>query len=200
MWGRWTAGNVAYLPTFIVSTGAGFRGCRTCQRLAVVLWSCVPPFCPLYRFVFGALLANMALFRVFRGFLGGFGRFVWVCVAWRFAWLVGLLYAWVVRRFYGLLRVCLRFSSFVLCFSSLPIFRGFAFVVLGLSFFLLLLSLFACWVFFFPCGLYAKKGAKVLLLASSLRLLWACLVVQILVTLSKNSVAVALARSNSFGW
>ena len=38
-------------------------------------------FCPLPCFVFGALLANMALFRVFRAFLAGFGRFVWVCVA-----------------------------------------------------------------------------------------------------------------------
>ena len=49
--------------------------------LALVLWSCVPSFCPLSRFVFGALLANMALFRVLRAFLDGFGRFVWVCVA-----------------------------------------------------------------------------------------------------------------------
>ena len=37
-------------------------------------------FCPLSRFVFGALLANMALFRVLRGFLAWFGAFVWVCV------------------------------------------------------------------------------------------------------------------------
>ena len=50
------------------------------KRLALVFWSCVPSFCPLSRFVFGALLANMALFRVFRAFLGGFGRFVCVYV------------------------------------------------------------------------------------------------------------------------
>ena len=48
--------------------------------LAVVLWWRVPSFCPLSRFVFGALLANMALFRVLRAFLGGFVVFVWVCV------------------------------------------------------------------------------------------------------------------------
>ena len=47
---------------------------------ALVLWSCVPFFCPLSRFVLGALLANMALFRVFRGFLARFMGFVWVCV------------------------------------------------------------------------------------------------------------------------
>ena len=39
------------------------------------------PFCPLSRFVFGALLANMPLFRVLRGFLACFGRLVWVYVA-----------------------------------------------------------------------------------------------------------------------
>ena len=38
------------------------------KRLALVLWSCVPSFCPLSRFVFGALSLNMVLFRVFRGF------------------------------------------------------------------------------------------------------------------------------------
>ena len=51
------------------------------RRLALVLWWRVPSFCPLSRFAFGALLANMALFRVFRAFLAGFGRFVWVYVA-----------------------------------------------------------------------------------------------------------------------
>ena len=50
------------------------------KRLALVLWSCVPSFCPLSRFVFGVLLANMALFRVFRAFLAWFVGFVWVYV------------------------------------------------------------------------------------------------------------------------
>ena len=44
----------------------------------VLLW-CVPSFCPLSRSSLGALLANMAPFRVFRGFLEGFMGFVWVC-------------------------------------------------------------------------------------------------------------------------
>ena len=51
------------------------------RRLALVLWWRIPFFCPLSRFVFGALFANMALFRVLRAFLAGFGRFVWVYVA-----------------------------------------------------------------------------------------------------------------------
>ena len=38
-------------------------------------------FCPLSRFVFDALLANVALFRVLRAFLEGFMGFVWVYVA-----------------------------------------------------------------------------------------------------------------------
>ena len=47
-------------------------------------WSfgALPAFCPLSRFACGALHLNMALFRVFRGFLAGFGVVVWVCVAW----------------------------------------------------------------------------------------------------------------------
>ena len=47
---------------------------------ALVLWSCVPSFCPSYCFVFGASLADMARFRVLRAFLGHFMGFVWVCV------------------------------------------------------------------------------------------------------------------------
>ena len=37
-------------------------------------------FCPLSCFACGALHLNMALFRVLRGFLEGFGVLVWVCV------------------------------------------------------------------------------------------------------------------------
>ena len=63
--------------------GAGGRalcGFRTCRRLALVLWSCVPSFCPLSCFVLGASLANVALFRAFRAFLARSWVFVWVCV------------------------------------------------------------------------------------------------------------------------
>ena len=45
------------------------------------LWWRVPSFCSSYRFASGAALANVALFRVFRAFLAGFERFVWVYVA-----------------------------------------------------------------------------------------------------------------------
>ena len=50
-------------------------------------WRCssgrvFPAFCPLCCFACGGLLANMALFRVFRAFLEGLMGFVWVCVGW----------------------------------------------------------------------------------------------------------------------
>ena len=61
------------------------------------LWSSgrvFPPFSPLSRFVFGALLANMALFRVLRAFLARF----WCCC-------VGLCGLWALR---GLCGFCTR--------------------------------------------------------------------------------------------
>ena len=101
--------------------------------------------------------------------------FVWVEV---FAWLVGLLCACGVRRFWGLSRVCLYFSLFS---SSSPIFWGFAFVVIGLSSFFALPLFMACsWFsfrwgccFLFPYGcMRKKKGRKVLFFASSLGVLF----------------------------
>ena len=47
------------------------------------LWSSgrvFPPFCPLSRFVCGAFPLNMALFRVFRGFLAWFGVQMYICM------------------------------------------------------------------------------------------------------------------------
>ena len=49
-------------------------------EVALVLWSCVLSFCPLSRFVLGALYLNMPLFRVLSAFLAGFMGFVWVYV------------------------------------------------------------------------------------------------------------------------
>ena len=48
------------------------------------LWSSgpvFPAFCPLPCFALGGMLANMALFAILRGFLGGFMCFVWVCMS-----------------------------------------------------------------------------------------------------------------------
>lgn len=150
----------------LVAGGAGFRGFRTCQSW---LWSsdrALPAFCPPCRSALGAFPLNMPLFRVLRAFLARFGGFVWVCLAWRFAWLVGLLYACGVRRIKDLLRVCLYFSS------SLPSFMLFALpFVLSIPVVLLpcLCSLCGLFLgffclgccFLFPFGLCAKrKGAK----------------------------------------
>ena len=69
----------ACLP-FVGPLVAGGRTFRTCRRW---LWSsgrAFPPFCPLVCFVPGGMLVNMALFRVFRGFLAGFMVVACVCV------------------------------------------------------------------------------------------------------------------------
>ena len=72
------------LAVFIVSTGGRCAGSlcyfADVSKIGQDTAGC-SAFCPLYRFALGALLANMALFRVLRAFLAGFGRFVWVCVA-----------------------------------------------------------------------------------------------------------------------
>ena len=61
-----SAGSLCYFAD-VSKIGQGTAGCSA--------------FCPLSRFVFGALLADMALFRVLRAFLARFGVVVWVCVA-----------------------------------------------------------------------------------------------------------------------
>ena len=142
---------------------------------AVVLWS---SFCRLFRSSLGALLVNVALFRVFRAFLARFYCSAWVCLSWCFLWLVWLLCACGVRRLYDLWRVCLRFSfslsvflSFVLCFISLPcLLSCFALVVFCLSSFLLCLFLCACGslCFLFPLRIYRQKERAQSVFASSL--------------------------------
>ena len=71
-------GGVPWCPLVAYVPDSGPSG--PARTLALVLWSCVPSFCPLSRFALGALLANMALFRILRAFLARFGGFVWVCV------------------------------------------------------------------------------------------------------------------------
>ena len=69
---------------FGVSTCVGVQDLSRIQDLpdvALVLWWCVPCFCPLSCSSLGALLADMALFRVLKGFLAGFSCSVCVCVA-----------------------------------------------------------------------------------------------------------------------
>ena len=71
------------LPAFIVSTGGRWSG-NSCyfadvSKIGQDTAGC-SAFRPLSRFALGALLANMALFRILRGFLARFGVVVWVCV------------------------------------------------------------------------------------------------------------------------
>ena len=73
---------LAYLLTCpLVAGGQAFEdsGPAVCW-----LWSSggvFPAFCPLYCSSLGVLLANMALFRVLKGFLAWFGVGMWVCIA-----------------------------------------------------------------------------------------------------------------------
>ena len=81
----WGAVCVSFVPFVVVFHRVHwwqvvrlFGASGPAKRLALVLWSCVPSFCLVSRFVFGVLSLNVALFRVLRAFLAGFGRFVWV--------------------------------------------------------------------------------------------------------------------------
>ena len=99
----------SFVVAVVVSTGCRWAGpfeaqdLPECRRLSS--GRVFPAFSPLSRFVLVLLLANMALFRVY-WLSGGVSLVPCVFVSlWCFAWLVGLLYAWIVRRFKGLLRV-----------------------------------------------------------------------------------------------
>ena len=70
----------AFWRVHLVQVCRLFGASGPAKRLALVLWSCVPSFCPLSRFVFGALSLNMPLFRVLRAFLARFGVVVRVCI------------------------------------------------------------------------------------------------------------------------
>ena len=67
----------------MVSTGVGVPAFEDSGPAGGRLWSsggALPAFCPLVCIVLVASLANMALFRVLRGFLARFGVLVWVCM------------------------------------------------------------------------------------------------------------------------
>ena len=150
---------------------------------------------------------NVVLFRVFRGV---FSAFCGVCVGLCCSCALRGLWGFCARVELGGLEACGVFASvFLLLLLCLPFFLSLylLFVLRLVCFVLVVFCLSSCivfpfllWlcVFFFPCGIYAKKrgrkGFAPCVLSSFV------VSVQILVTLSKNSVAVALARSNSFGW
>lgn len=63
----------------------GVSACVGVQALDAILLTLakmdgIPSFCPLSRFALGALIANVALFRVLRGFLGGFIGQMYICM------------------------------------------------------------------------------------------------------------------------
>lgn len=74
---------VGFLAAFVVSTGGrcsgSWRYFADVSKIGQYITRC-SAFYSLCRSSLGALALNMALFRVFRAFLGGFMGFVWVCV------------------------------------------------------------------------------------------------------------------------
>ena len=71
---RWSAACLLACPL-----GQAFET-QDLPEVALVLWSCVPSFCPLSRFAFGALVCKYALISRFKGVLTGFVVLVWVCI------------------------------------------------------------------------------------------------------------------------
>ena len=197
MWVQSGCGLWLCLPAFIVSTGTGVPAFGVVLSSGGVFLS----FCPLSCSSLGALLANMPLFRVLRAFLARFGVVVWVCVVLVICLACVALCACRVRRIKGLRRVCLQFIPLFasiypfICLSFCPCCP--VLVILPILSIVALCGLVVgCFRFFFPYGLYAKrKGAKCLPCVLSCPVV--C--VQILVQLSKNSLAVYLAFSSSSG-
>ena len=164
----------------------------------MVLWRCVP--CLLVAFLLCSRCVGLKYGFISR-FNGVFSGFLLLDVCLYCLRALRGLWGFCVREMFGGFMACGVFpaKSFLLSFRFplLSCFRPallLCFVACFLS-----CSLGLCCCFFFPFGLYVQKE-RAQFLASSLVLLWACLVVQILVTLSKNSVAVALAFSSSSGW
>ena len=78
-----TAGNVVGLPAFWrvhLGRWSGSLGLQDLPEVALVLWSCVPSFCPLSRFVLAGLSLKYAFIRILRAFLARFGVVVRACV------------------------------------------------------------------------------------------------------------------------
>lgn len=165
----------ALAACFWLVTGAGGAGC-SCYFADVSKIVLTPSIlaCSLPFGCFVALCSVCCLqICPYFAILGGFGGVLWwlcgfVLLA-CFAWLVGLLCACGVRRFYGLWRVCLSFFLLCCCFYALCPRLSCLSSCLVFPF---LLWLCSC---FFPFGCTdKKKGREGLPLASSLVVLWVC--------------------------
>ena len=158
------------LPAFWSVHRGRSAGFRTCQRW---LWSSggvFPAFCPLSRFVFVVLLANMALFRVLGGFSGFYGVDVYLYELmslrglWGFCvreWLGGLKTFCVFAFLF--LSLCSCFCSSLSCFClsfCFPCLSSCSLLVLSLSLWLVLgFFRWGC-CFFFPFGYMQKERAQ----------------------------------------
>lgn len=144
--GRWS-GSLCYFVD-VSKIGQNTAGCSA--------------FCPFATFACGGLLAYMPLFRNLRRFSARFGVVVWVCVILVVCVACVALYAWIVRRIKGLLRVCLYFISFALLFVLLSLLSSRCRSLPWLYLFVLLLCLCGSLLFSFPFRTICtkRKGAS----------------------------------------
>lgn len=156
----------ACLP-FGVSAGSGLSGSlcyfADVSKIGQDIATC-SAFYPLFCFACGVLCLNVALFRVFRGFLGGFMEVVGVCVV--LCALRGLC-GFCAREWLGGYMACcvfcLSFSLFVTVFVSLLLLFVLCPSLLWLSLLVLLscLSFLAlCLLLLFPFRYIRKKKGR----------------------------------------
>ena len=159
-------GGVSSCP--LVQRSAGFRGFRTCHRLALVLLWCVPRLLPAFLLCLWCIALEYGFISRFKGVFSGFwGVGVYLC---GFGALLGL-WGFCTREVFGGYMACgvfapifsffhlLRISSGALSLLSLACPLGCLDSALGL-----VISLFVGCCFFFPYGcIRKKKGRKVFL-------------------------------------
>ena len=157
----------------LVQGSAGFRGFRTCHRLALVLWWCAPRLLPAFLLCLWCIALEYGFISRFKGVFSGFwGVGVYLC---GFGALLGL-WGFCTREVFGGYMACgvfapifsffhlLRLSSGALSLLSLACPLGCLASALGL-----VISLFVGCCFFFPYGCMRKKKGR-----NSLRPLLSC--------------------------
>ena len=72
----------AFVPAFIVSTGACGGRAALAILLTLAKMDKIPSFCPLYCFALVAMPLKYAFIRILRAFIRVYGLLVWVCSSW----------------------------------------------------------------------------------------------------------------------
>ena len=177
---------------------AGSLWLQDLPEVALVLWSCVPLLLSALSLCSWCVVLEYALISRFKGVFRGFcGACVGLCCSGALRGLWGFC----TRERLGGLKACCVFAPvFLLLLLCLPPFMLVVLLCSGclsLSSCIVFVALWVWLLFPFPFRTTRKKKGRK---GFALCVLSSCVVSgQILVTLSKNSVAVALAFSSSFG-